>query len=228
MTSMRALPVVIVALLLFLAVSTFLIYGGQAAVHPDRPAPAIRPSGSGERYEPPPPRDFGPEIQALSKRVDDLAEQVARLQAGNDRSPVAPAPPLDAGDHDFAHEHRDDVLRLIQEERDLEAMPAQIDSLRQAVGMCCIYDGYPDGKPAGDSTDVLIEVEKRYREIRRRILPADSLVKPTDAQKAQYAKEIEDLREWRRTELARIAGADAAQKLIGTLGRTQPLPSTLP
>jgi hypothetical protein len=227
MMTMRVLPLIIVALLLFLAVSTFLIYGGQAAVHPTASVPTGRPPGSGEQNDPLPARDFGPDLQALSKRVDELVTRIDRLEQISKRT-VAPMPTETNSTAESVRLAREDVFRAIAEERELRELPSKIQLLQSAVIACAGSSNYPDGLEIGQSLAILVEAQKKFGDIRRNTLPADPSVAPSDAQRAQYAQEVTALREWRRVELARIAGADAAQKLIAALGTTQPLPTTLP
>jgi hypothetical protein len=220
MTSMRALPVVIVAFLLFIGVSMFLVYGGRRAMQ----APLTE---SAPRIVEPPRSPLDPglhqELEAISGRLDDLVTRVDRLEHGSERQAAAPAPDPKANEP-----VRDAALRAQAEERDLRELPPKTELFSNAVFVCHGAGDYPGGFAMGESVKVLTEAEKRYQEIRRRVLPLDPSVALNETQRAQYAQEITTLREWRSTELTRIAGVDAAQKLIASLAPTQPLPTTLP
>lgn len=223
---MRPLLLVVATVIFVIAVVTFFAFDGRAAIPDATAAPSAPPSEDVQQRGIQPAQDLRPELQLLSKRVEDLAEQVARIQDSLNRAPAASVPPTPSEDGAFARVHRDDVLRLIQEDRDLKAMPGQIALLHQAVAVCCINSGYPDGVAARESVDVLVEAEKRAQEIHRRVLPADPMVKPTDEQKSQFAQEITALREWRKAELSRIAGPEAARQLVTALSNIQLLATT--
>lgn len=219
MVAVRALRIAIVLLVALLGLAVFLVYGGKSLSRPHDETAQASAAFEQAKAAAAPTSDVRLELEALAKRVDTLTEEIAQMRAAIERTSAAP--PAVAPEKDFVAAHHDEILRLVAEDRDLRALPERLAEFRRAVISCIQVSGYPDGKAIGDTVNVLVETEKRFTEIRRRLMPVDLPPENQEMASEQYGAELANLRAWRRSELTRIVGEHQADVLIETLGSVQ-------
>lgn len=161
-------------------------------------------------------------LDALATRFDALAEQVERMCRANVRVTVEQSlPGVPVHQKDFVAEHRDDIFRLIAEERETQALLENTRVFRSIVQYSA---GYPSSKTTEDaSVAVLLESEKRYQDIKTRLIPLDQDLygngplpegDPNRLLAAQVETEVSALHKWRREELVRIGGTAYADLVV--------------
>jgi hypothetical protein len=168
-------------------------------------------------------------LDALSTRFDALAEQMEQMCRANVRVTVEQLPPAAPDSpNDFVTEHRDDVFRLIAEERDTQAL---LDNTRVFRSIIQYSAGYPSCRTTEDaSVAVLLEAERRYQDIKTRLIPLDQDLygngplpdgDPNRLLATQVRAEVSKLHEWRRDELVRIGGAAYADLVVERVAGTK-------
>jgi hypothetical protein len=205
-------PVFTVCLILALAaIGVFLVYGGHAA-SPQTSAEAPEQTG---RIEPnaPPAADVRAEIEALTKRVDALTDEVARIRQSSERVPIQTAPvPVSTADTALDPAHHDAIFRVIAEDRDLRDVKEKSSALKDEVMHFAAREvPNPAAFPLQRVLDLLVDARLRYCAIRRRLVPLGQDVDDEGPWKAAFEKEVDALRDWRRSELIKLVGESAAK-----------------
>lgn len=218
---------ILVSLCLFLslgALGLYLVSGRtgapvEAAEVSLSPAPAATPQGN----EGAAGRDeILARLDALGREVGDLRTQIASLQAGAAREPVAEAgdasrraEPIDESSSAFAAEHRDAILRVIEEDRaeqkrkqdeeqrarDLQTALARAERTAKQFGLA------QDQQKA--LADVYILEREKMEGLRAQM--RDPFAAGNDPEALRQS--FRDVRDWRLNELTNRFGPELAEKI---------------
>lgn len=166
------------------------------------------------------------ESAGLAEQVHQLSSEVARLQSdlaaireGRVREPAVSAPKVDAAesiaDDEFAAMHRNAILRVIDEDRALQAKKAE-DERRAKDAENALARAERNGRELGLTTTqtrsladfYVLEADKRnefFKDFRNGNMPN------VDREQARTA--FAEYRDWRTTELTTRIGADNLARL---------------
>ncbi len=212
MSVVRLVSIVAVLVSVLAAVGVFFVYGGQRA---DVPSPR-EPMGRAEETDSSAASDpfILARFDALSKRIDALTEDLARIRQSQERVQVPVAGPAEPADG-LLPSQRKAVLLMIAEDQDRRLVKDQTQAVTSQV-VQYVVENVPDlGRfPFQEVVDILVAARLQYGEIRRRLVPLDQEPGAEGPWKLAFDQEVAELRESRRTQLIQLVGIAAADGCI--------------
>ena len=203
------------------ALGLVLLAGNRDAVPQaaeSRPVPADAPS-----VATPDPRvaEVLQRLDVLSKEMDDLRADLAVLRSSASREPAheaaaaaAPAP-IDESSASFASEHRNAILKVIEEDREAQKRKAEEEqrardmaaSLARAERTAKQFGLGADQQKA--LADVYILERQRMEEMRNQMRDQAGMGGDPEAMRNSFR----EMRDWRLNELTTRLGAELAEKI---------------
>ena len=156
-------------------------------------------------------------LDAMSKRLEVVTEKLAQLQRDGGR------PSASNGTKASFAETRLALPSLVAGDGERRDPPQDTRRLRDAVLSCVAANEFPGGQPAIEAFGVLVETQRRLDEILLRLAPPSERPDASGPWNSRLELEISELREWRRSELVRIAGERFADLLLCYLRSVQKL-----
>lgn len=211
-----ALILVVLVLLLALGALGLTLFGNNRAAAAEThaanaPAAAqtVAPADSAETLA---------RIDAIGRRLDDLSAQIAALKAGAAREPVAaaaPEKPVDEVSTNFVAEHRDSILKVIEEDRQEQKRKAEEEQRAREL-QAALARAERTAKEFGlghDQEKLLADV---YVLERAKIDDLRTQMRDQTGDPAAMRQSFRDLRDWRLNELTTRLGAELAEKINET------------
>jgi hypothetical protein len=157
-------------------------------------------------------------IDALGREVDDLRAQVAALKAGAAREPAAPVvaeKPVEEASTSFVADHRDAILRVIEEDRQEQKRKADEEQRAREL-QAALARAERTAKEFGLGHDQEKSLADVYILERAKIDDLRTQMRDQTGDPAAMRQSFRELRDWRLNELTTRLGADLAQKINDT------------
>ena len=157
-------------------------------------------------------------IDALGREVDDLRAQVAALKAGAAREPAAAVvaeKPVEEASTSFVADHRDAILRVIEEDRQEQKRKADEEQRAREL-QAALARAERTAKEFGLGHDQEKSLADVYILERAKIDDLRTQMRDQTGDPAAMRQSFRELRDWRLNELTTRLGADLAQKINDT------------
>ncbi len=209
--------VVLVLVLTLGALGLFLFGNGRTAAVEARTAaaPASVQSQSGSLAE---SAETLARIDALGREVESLRAEIAALKAGAAREPAAaaaPEKPLDEVASNYVAEHRDSILKVIDEDRQEQKRKAEEEQRAREL-QAALARAERTAKEFGLGHDQEKSLADVYILERQKIDDMRTAMRDQTGDPATMRQNFRELRDWRLNELTTRLGAELAEKINET------------